>query len=239
MADLCKIVREKIGTIDFSPVERLEQYRESIKPYNQTAQQYLGQLRASNGVLTHLSPLICIQLIQSKALPRNTTLATRNALELAEDFREEELKGVQVNFGLTLWTGEDNVLKKNDLIARTLAEDLRKRSIDIGNGVLIPFEVLRLRENSNSPYGVVARLSKGDVKDLILPLEEFKWGYVGSKQGVKYASLNRGSGWVASYEHLGGAYCNSRVVEVSGEATPRKFLREIDNIAKQQRKQAA
>jgi len=231
---LYRLVPERIGTIGLVGSSALPIYKKSLNYFrNESAKENLGRLQSSEGVLTYSSPLICIQLLHSGALPSNSTLATRSALELTRDFREKHLVEASTDIGIALWTGEDNNYKPNDLVAKTLAEDLKRRSINIGNGVLIPFEVLALKEDDNSAYGVVPRI-RGSAKDLILPLNSFKWDSVGDKHGARCASLWWG-GWLAGYVGLGCALGTGRVVSVSGEATRKKFLKQLDNEARKQK----
>ena len=220
----------------------LEEYNESIQQYGEKFKQVLGKFGQSNLELTGSSPFMIIHLLNSGLFSEDTQLANMEDLESAILKDENFLKNQYTSFGLALRPVRDqskywledflssyDVIKSgdtydpNDLLAKVLAEELSSRGIKLDRGKLIPFNVLKNQEDSDSHYGAIFRLNENATKNNILDLDQFKWKY--SRDGG-----------LASAELFGDRECGSiqadlaesegsgRVVVVAGEATSKKIL---------------
>ena len=214
-------VLEKARVLDDSVLAR---YKESVKSaYNSDkAREVLSKFGAQNGELTNSNSFMLVAL-QNSGLLDGARIATRQDLETALKFGLD-ISGNYIDFGLSLRTPRDSY-KPNDLLAETLGKELKQRRIKLGNGKLIPISALRLRENSDSEYGLVFDLSE-DAEGLE-NLFQFKWDYM-REQGLARAGLGGDGGWYSYYEGLAGSGDGGRVVVVSddasGEATAKNFL---------------
>jgi hypothetical protein len=226
----------------------LEGYNESIKPYNERMREVLGEFGQSGSFLTGSSPFMQIHLANSGLLPEGARLAERSELEEATSGSYDFLRGLHTHFGLALFTAGDSYAP-NDLIAKTLAKQLRQRGIELGTGKLISFVALKLREDVDSAYGAVLDLSEQANKYNILDdfLNQFDWNH-SRGAGVACAGLGGDGGWGCTHESLVDSGGYGRVVVVSGEAIAQKILgkhldsfrRERDaEIAEIQKKYAA
>ena len=230
---LGNITNESATVLDDSV---LDAYNNSFKCLNETLRGYLGKYRPSSGQLTGSSPLMQVHLLNSGLLPGDARIVIRSELDTATLKSDDFLRGVFTDFGLALKTVGDSY-KPNDLLAKILAEELRKRGIELVNGKLIPFGVLGIEENTNSAYGGVFRLNDKASKNNILDLASYTWNF-SRNEGLACASFGRSRGWCVSGEHLGYSGGNGRVVVVSGEATSQKILGRYsaDYLAERDRK---
>ncbi len=209
------------GTVRILDDSVLERYNSSIQTYNQKARETLGQFNKANGELTGFSPLMAIQLIDSNMLPAGTSLATRNNLEKAASKNNSFLKGNYTGFGLALRTKGDSY-KPNNLLAKRLAEQLKKRDIALGTGKLIPLDVLSLSDYKNSAYGVVLDL-KEEAESSIRDLNDFKWDFI-RDEGFSRARFGGDRYWDSCNVRLADSYSSGRVVVFSAEGTAQNFL---------------
>ena len=215
-------VLEKARVLDDSVLAR---YNESVKSaYNSDkAREVLSKFGKQGGELTDSNPFMLVAL-QNSGLLDGARIATRQDLETASRISPNIFSGNFIDFGLALRTPRDSY-KPNDLLAETLGKELKQRRIKLGNGKLIPISALRLRENSDSEYGLVFDLSE-DAEGLE-NLFQFKWDYM-REQGLARAGLGGDGGWYSYYEGLAGSGDGGRVVVVSddasGEATAKNFL---------------
>jgi len=161
-------------------------------------------------------------LLNSGILPSDARISDRGELEIAVTKANGFLRGLYTDFGLVLFT-EGDPYTPNDLPAKLLAKDLRKRGIKIGSGKLIPFGVLSLEENGNSAYGGVFRLNEKVSKDNVLDLANFNWDSL-KNEGLACADFGRNENWGSEDRDLGISSGYGRVVVVSGEATSQKIL---------------
>ena len=204
----------------------LDGYNESIKSYNsERAREYLGKFSRSNGELTGSSPLMIIQLINAGLLPKETRLATREDLEYAVSRNNSFLRENYTDFGLALRSAGDSY-QNNDLLAKRLASQLEQRDINIGEGKLIPLDVLSLIDEKDLEYGVVIDL-KEEAEKSIRDINDFKWNYA-RNEGLSRADLYGYRGWDSLDVHLAGSYGGGRVVVVSDEGTTKNF--QPDNL---------
>lgn len=204
----------------------LEAYNDSIKGYNLKARKVLGQFgRSELGELTGSSPLMKIDLLNSGLLPEDARLATRSDLESAISKAPNFLQGLYCDFGLALWTPGDVNYKPNDLIAKTLAEQLKHKGIELGNGKLIYFSAFdKPVDSKESYYGLLLNLKDLSLNELgIRDLADFNWNYQRG-EGVACACLDWIGYWNAGDGHLGWSDGDGRVVVVSGEATSQNIF---------------
>ena len=202
----------------------LEGYNESIKQYNsERARSSLGKFNRNYGELTGSSPLMIIQLVNSGSLSEGTKIATRQDLENAISKDNSFFKGRYTDFALALRTAGDSY-NPNDLLAKRLAKQLEQRDIALGEGKLIPLDVLSLIEDENSAYGLVIDL-KENAKSSIRDLNDFKWDCE-RNEGLACAGLNGDGYWYSDGEHLADSDALGRVVIVSGEAASQNFSKE-------------
>jgi hypothetical protein len=200
----------------------LTAYNASIQGFNEKAREALGKFGSKGVALTGSSPFMLAHLASSGLLPEDARLATRADLETATAKDNNFVRGNYVIPGLALRTAGDSH-SPNDLPAKVLAADLEKRGIELGKGKLIPFGVLRLKEDENSAYGAVFELGDKADKGSILDLDQFKWDYVRS-DGLSCAGLYRNRVWDSDSRDLAFSDGDGRVVVVSGEATSQKIL---------------
>jgi hypothetical protein len=165
-------------------------------------------------------------------LPAGARLAGRKELETAVSIDSDFLKGNYFDFGLALRSAGDN-FKPNDLLAKTLAEQLSKRGMTIAGGKLIPFSALKLKEDSNSAYGLVFDLQE-DTKE-IANLNDFKWDST-KDSGLACAYFNWYRYWCSNLDDVGNSYGHGRVVLVSAEGTSQNF-EEYSNRIKREREE--
>mgnify|MGYP001561558439 CR=1 FL=1 len=192
----------------------LEKYSSSLEPFNEKAKEVLSKFKVINGELANSSPLMLVRLQNSGALPERTRLATRKDLEKAISIRgnEEFLRGNYVDFGFALRTAGDSY-SPNDQLAKSLAEQLKKRGIALNEGVLIPISVLRDKDDASSFYGVTLDLNDGATRETVRDLREFRWNY-SRNEGLVCAGFGGGRCWSSYDEHLGYSLDYGRVVVV-------------------------
>ncbi|HLC62892.1 MAG TPA: hypothetical protein VJJ21_01090 [Candidatus Nanoarchaeia archaeon] len=204
----------------------LPAYLDSIQHYNPTARETLGKFGSQDGDLAGSNPFRLVHLANSGLLPSGERLAERPDLETAISYEPSFGKGNYIDCGLALVTGRDSY-KPNNLLARKLAEQFKKRSIPLEAGKLLPFFILENEEDKDSAYGLSFRLKDDTSKESIRDLSDFKWDYGPRSEGLARACLNRVRGWFSSSNVLENSNSDGRVVVVSAEGTPQNFLDEF------------
>jgi len=135
----------------------LEAYREKIKSYSERARNSLNIFSDRNGDLAGsncFAPIILRDLF-----PKNSRLATMADLGRATEINPNFIYGLFSDTGLTLRTAGDSY-QKNDLLAKNLAGQLKKRKITLKHPKVIYFDALDLEESEDSAYGLVYKLNK-------------------------------------------------------------------------------
>ena len=193
----------------------LPAYTESIQGFNERARQTLGNFESIDNQLAGSNPFMLVHLLN---LVPGERLAERPDLEKAVAYDPKFVAGNWIDFGIALKTPGDSYTK-NDLLAGTLAEQLKQRGISLGSGKLIPFKVLRNRQHDESAYGLVLDLNETAEAAHIRDLSEFRWNYTIGEGMVIRAYLDWGRDWNYGNGNLGGSGSGARVVVVSGEAT--------------------
>ncbi len=229
MTNKVYLISQRVRILDDSG---LEEYRESVKSYNsEKARATLGEgnerVSSKGGLVAVSSPFIILQFahLDSSAqgiLPNKDTPATRQEIEQAISRDPSFLRGNEVDFGLALVTEEDSY-NPNDLLARTLAEQLQERGIELGTGKLIPFSTLaKPVEHPGSDYGLVFNLNDSASRENILDLEEFNWDIRSRKRGLARAYLIDRY-WGCDVRNLDLPYSNGRIVGVGWEDAPKNL----------------
>jgi len=198
----------------------LNEYNASVKSsYNSDkARAILSKFGKSNGELTNSNNFMLAHLQNSGLLQGR--IATKADLESALRFGLN-LSGNYVDFGLALRTAGDSY-SPNDMLAKNLAEQLRKRDIKLEKGKLIQIGALsKPIEDNNSEYGLVFSLNELSKKELfdsglIKDLSQFKWNYE-RDEGLAGAYFNEDGSWGSLDFDLGSGFGASRVVVVSAE----------------------
>ena len=216
------ILYKKINVLDNLD---LQAYNDSIQQFGPRAREVLGKLEGSREQPTGSNPFMLVHLLNQGLVP-GERLAERPDLEKAVAYDPKFVAGNWIDFGIALKTPGDSYTK-NDLLAGTLAEQLKQRGISLGSGKLIPFNALRNRQHDESAYGLVLDLNETAEAAHIRDLSEFRWNYT-IGEGMAGAYLYRGRDWY--YDNRSLDYSNSyaRVVVVSGEATEKNFEQEIE-----------
>jgi len=212
------VIYRKIETLDDS---QLQVYQDSLKDFDEEVAQRLRGLKGVNGFLSYSTPFRLVHLLNSGLLPAGTRLAERHDLEVAIAEDHKFVAGNWVEFGIALKTPGDSY-EPNNVPARVLAKELKKRGIPLGSGKLIPYNVLRNIKNQDSHYGMVLSLSDQLENSSVRDLDEFRWNYT-RDEGMARACLGRGRIWDYNDRNLDYSYGNARVVVVGGEATPKKL----------------
>ena len=207
------ILYKKINVLDNLD---LQAYNDSIQQFGPRAREVLGKLEGSREQPTGSNPFMLVHLLNQGLVP-GERLAERPDLEQAVAYDPQFVAGNLVDFGIALKTPGDSY-RKNDLLAGTLAEQLKQRGISLGSGKLIPFKVLRNRQHDESAYGLVLDLNETAEAANIRDLSEFRWNYT-IGEGMVRACLDWDRDWGYSYRGLGDSDSSARVVVVSGEAT--------------------
>ena len=198
----------------------LPAYTESIQGFNERARQTLGNFESIDNQLAGSNPFMLVHLLNQGLVP-GERLAERPDLEKAVAYDPQFVAGNLVDFGIALKTPGDSY-RKNDLLAGTLAEQLKQRGISLGSGKLIPYNVLRNRQHDESAYGLVLDLNETAEAAHIRDLSEFRWNYT-IGEGMVRAYLDGGRGWYYDNWVLDDSDSGARVVVVSGEATEKNF----------------
>src|SRR3989344_4706309 len=204
----------------------LPAYTESIQGFNERARQTLGNFESIDNQLAGSNPFMLVHLLNQGLVP-GERLAERPDLEKAVAYDPKFVARNWVDFGIALKTPGDSY-RKNDLLAGTLAEQLKQRGISLGSGKLIPFKVLRNRQHDESAYGLVLDLNETAEAANIRDLSEFRWDYT-RNEGMARAFLGRFRGWSYDWD-LDVSSSYARVVVVSGETTEKNFEQEIELI---------
>ena len=137
--------------------EILGAYKEGIAHYNQKARRVLDIFKDKNGELVGSNCFAPIVL--AKYLPKGTRIATMADLGIATEINPKFLEGFFSDTGLTLRTAVGSMMENNSL-ARTLAEQLKKRNISLKTPKVIYFDALDLKEDKNSAYGLIYVLNE-------------------------------------------------------------------------------
>jgi len=211
------ILYKKINVLDNLD---LQAYNDSIQQFGPRAREVLGKLEGSREQPTGSNPFMLVHLLNQGLVP-GERLAERPDLEKAVAYDPQFVAGNWVDFGIALKTPGDSY-RKNDLLAGTLAEQLKQRGISLGSGKLIPFKVLRNRQHDESAYGLVLDLNETAEAAHIRDLSEFRWNYT-IGEGMVRACLYRYRGWDYGNGVLDSSGSDARVVVVSGEATEKNF----------------
>ena len=211
------ILYKKINVLDNLD---LQAYNDSIQQFGPRAREVLGKLEGSREQPTGSNPFMLVHLLNQGLVP-GERLAERPDLEQAVAYDPQFVAGNWVDFGIALKTPGDSY-RKNDLLAGTLAEQLKQRGISLGSGKLIPFKVLRNRQHDESAYGLVLDLNETAEAANIRDLSEFRWNYT-IGEGMVRAYLDGGRGWYYDNWVLDDSDSGARVVVVSGEATEKNF----------------
>jgi len=216
-------VPQNLETVKILDNSLLGAYNDSVmSSYNSNkARGVLNRFSARNREIEGSNPFMLVHLQNSGLLPARTKIATRQNLEKALKLGLK-LPENYVDFGLTLKTAGDSH-SPNDLPARILAEQLKKREIKLESGKLIPISALKVIENTDSAYGLVFDLKDG-IKELE-DLSQFKWNHQ-KDNGLACAGLGwyGRSNWFSDYENLDYSFDSGRVVLVTSFATSRNFL---------------
>ena len=158
----------------------------------------------------------------------------------ATDINPEFLRGFFSDTGLVLRTAGDSH-KPNDFLAKNLAEQLKKREIDLKAPKVIYFDALSLREDSNSDYGLAFDLNeRAELGRNIIDAPELSRNFIfktmnekgipvedpdGNRtlftrpDGLSGFYMNRNSGVYSSIRSLADSNDYGRVVVVSAEGT--------------------
>lgn len=99
------------------------------------------------------------QIAVREVLPEGTRLATMGDYGLAVENDPNFTRGNYGDTGVCLFTPGDSY-QPNDLLAKRLARQLKKRGITLDSPKVIYFDGLKLRKNRNSAYGLVYDLSE-------------------------------------------------------------------------------
>jgi len=226
---------KEIRTATILNDSHLSEYRDSIQRYGEVARGKLGQFKSHNGELTGSNSFMPVECANLGLLPSGARLTERPDLEEAIAIEPSFGEGTYIDFGLALVTPGDSY-KKNDLPARVLAESLEHRGFKISpGGVLVPYNVLKNVEHVDSACGLVQVLNDKAGKEDIRDLSAFKWNYGPRNEGLARAYLYRGRRWYSNDRGLDGSDSLGRVVVVSAEATPQKFLDEYAAKLEEQR----
>ena len=164
------ILYKKINVLDNLD---LQAYNDSIQQFGPRAREVLGKLEGSREQPTGSNPFMLVHLLNQGLVP-GERLAERPDLEKAVAYDPKFVARNWVDFGIALKTPGDSY-RKNDLLAGTLAEQLKQRGISLGSGKLIPFKVLRNRQHDESAYGLVLDLNETAEAAHIRDLSEFRW----------------------------------------------------------------
>ena len=206
--------------------ERVSEILGNIKDESlrKTVKTTLGTFESeSDGKLAQSSPYRLVALQQ--LLPKGNVLVARSRLQIAKQNNPDFMSGFYVDCGLNLVSGGE--YRVNPFLAEKLAGDLKKVGIDLKDAKLIPYNVLTLQADTNSPSGLVFKLSeegKDRAKDLILNTSDFKWDCSPSSNGLFRAYLDRYGYWDSYGVGLADSSGNGRVVvEKTGEASRADF----------------
>ena len=198
----------------------LPAYTESIQGFNERARQTLGNFESIDNQLAGSNPFMLVHLLNQGLVP-GERLAERPDLEQAVAYDPQFVARNWVDFGIALKTPGDSY-RKNDLLAGTLAEQLKQRGISLGSGKLIPYNALRNRQHDESAYGLVLDLNETAEAAHIRDLSEFRWNYT-IGEGMARAYLYGDRVWYYDDVGLDISGSSARVVVVSGEATEKNF----------------
>ena len=209
--------------------ERVEAITTGIKDsfLRETVRQGLGYFKKSNaGKLIQSSPYRLVVLQQ--LLPEEKRLATMERLRIARgdpDF----MRGFYVDGGLNLVPCTDASEAVNAFQAGKLESDLRKAGVKTDDSILVPYHILTLEVDENSPSGLVLRLSKEGkdvVKKEVRNTADFEWDYFPNQGGLFGAYLGSGVRWNGG-GGLGGSNGDGGVVVESAKGTSPKILQDI------------
>lgn len=135
----------------------LESYDERIRSYGERARESLDIFLYGEDVLAGSNCFASI--ILRNLLPENLRLATMADLGLATEINPDFLSGFYSDTGLILRTAGDSY-QSNDLLAKNLANQLKKRNITLEHPKVIYFDALNLEESQDSDYGLVYKLNE-------------------------------------------------------------------------------
>ena len=224
------ILYKKINVLDNLD---LQAYNDSIQQFGPRAREVLGKLEGSREQPTGSNPFMLVHLLNQGLVP-GERLAERPDLEKAVAYDPKFVAGNWIDFGIALETPGDSY-RKNDLLAGTLAEQLKQRGISLGSGKLIPYNALRNRQHDESAYGLVLDLNETAEAAHIRDLSEFRWDYT-IGEGMARAYLYGDRVWYYDDVGLDISGSSARVVVVSGEATEKNSDELSVNLEVQRKK---
>ena len=233
----------EIATLDS---KLLEAYKKRIVSYNEKARKALDIFSDKKGDLVGSNCFAPI--ILREFFPKGTRLATMADLGRATEINPDFLKGFYSDTGLVLKTVGDSY-KQNDILAKQLAHELRKRGMSLREGTQIPkiiyFDALDLEESQDSEYGLIYVLNEKaesgkNIIDAPELFKEFRFETM-DENGIPVEDKNGNRDFCTRKEGLsrfgldGSLYVSSgdrnlvhssdygKVVVVSGEAATQKL----------------
>jgi len=206
----------------------MEVYTDSISGFNPKAREILGKLSIKDDVIVGCSPLMAVHLENSGILGDKRRVIGRPELETLLYFNSRFIRGRYTDVGLVLRSSRDSY-RPHDILAKVLAEELKKFGVQINKGKLIPFAALKLKEDTRSDYGLVFEL-KDDAAGLIKDLDKYKWGSL-IKEGISAASyIGRIDGfWNGGNRRIAASDADGRVVTARESYEPDKIRKVEEN----------
>lgn len=190
----------------------LPAYLDSVKYFNsERAREVLSQYKTIGGELAGLNPFADVHLQNYGLLPKGERMATWFDLNQINYTDLTFLRDNLVYFGLELITEEDSY-EHNNLLAKTLAAQLKDRGIELGRGKLIPYSALKVVQDPESYYGLVFNLNENASKENIIDSWEFPFNYK-RREGLSIACFEY-EDWTAEMEDLTYFNTDSRIVVV-------------------------
>ena len=212
-----KLVLPEATTLDSN---LLETYNESLGEYNEKGRQSLKIFSNKNGDLAESNCFAPLKL--KEFLPKGTRLATMADLGRATEINPKFLNGFYSDTGLVLRTAGDSY-ENNDLLAKGLAKQLKKRGMSLreGNPKIIYFAALNLKEDKDSAYGLVYELSEeAEEGKNIFNAPELTRNYqfkTMDERGVPIEDSNGNRTLYTSEEGLSRFYLNRNSIVYSGD----------------------
>lgn len=192
----------------------------------QSARQALKLFEVSQGKLIQSSPYMLSVL--NSLLPVEKTLVDRVGLQAARKADSGFMSGDYVDIGLNA-VPENVGNRVNAVQANVLETSLKQAGVSLKDPRLVPYHILKLGVNLESPCGLVFELSekgKDTAKDFVLHTDDFSWIYKPqeSENGLFRAFLDCDGSWDCYGRGLGGSDRGGGVVVESAEGTSQKVL---------------
>lgn len=216
--------------------EILGAYREKIKHYGRIAFDSLNIFKDKKGDLSESNCFAPLKL--REVLPEGVRLATMADLGRATKINPDFLKGFESDTGLVLRTAGDSH-EENNLLAKDLAKQLKKREITLASPKIIYFDALDLKSDLNSDYGLAYELNEKaefgvniiDAPELInstrfktinekgIPIKDDNGNRIlyTRQDGLSWFCLDGNSCVSSNFWLLNASSSNSRVVVVGGD----------------------